>query len=230
LTPGTRSSRAISEACSEAGTAAAPEAPASSTALVSSSTNSGTPSVRAAISPSTAGGRPPSPARRATIASVGPRPSRLSASRVTRGCPPSAGLAVGSARQQHQHPRAAIPVEGLAHQLEGGGVGPVHVLEHQQHGPATLEPEQLLDQHRQRAGTPLPRGEVRHRVARARVDPEQGCDQRRRLADVLHPLAQQRLELVELAASVSAGARPAANPSCRATGQSAVPVWWGEHW
>jgi hypothetical protein len=37
--------------------------------LVSSSTNSGTPSVRAAISPSILGGRPASPARRVTIAS-----------------------------------------------------------------------------------------------------------------------------------------------------------------
>jgi hypothetical protein len=58
-----RSSRAISEACNVAGTdgcgtvdsAAVSRMPDSSTALVSSSTNSGTPSVRSAISLMTSG-------------------------------------------------------------------------------------------------------------------------------------------------------------------------------
>ena len=199
LTPGTRSSRAISEACSEAGTAApAPAVPASSTALVSSSTNSGTPSVRAAISPSTSGGRPRPPARRATIASVGPRPRRLSVSRVTCGCPPRVGWLSGRLVSSISTRAPAIRSRAWPDQLEGGGVDPVRVLEHHQHRPAAREPEELLDQHGQRAGAPLLRGEVRRRVARARVDPEQRRDQRRRLADVLRPLAQQRLELVEL--------------------------------
>ena len=146
LTPGTRSSRAISEACSEAGTAAAVPAPASSTALVSSSTNSGTPSVRAAISPSTSGGRPRPPARRGDD-----RLGRAAAEAVERQprhvrVPAQAGLVVGPAGQQHQHPRARDPVEGEADQLQRGGVDPVGVLEHHQHRPAARQPEQLLDQ------------------------------------------------------------------------------------
>ena len=74
----------------------------------------------------------------------------------------------------------------------------MRVLEHHQHRPAAREPEELLDQHGQRAGAPLLRGEVRRRVAPAGVDPEQRRDQRCRLADVLRPLPQQRLEPVEL--------------------------------
>ena len=156
LTPGTRSSRAISEACSEAGTAtSAPRRPASSTALVSSSTNSGTPSVRAAISPSTSG--------RQALAAGQARDDRLgraAAEAVEREpghvrVPAQGGLVVRPAGQQHQHPRARDPVEGEPHQLEGGGVDPVRVLEHHQHRPAAREPEELLDQHGQRAGAPL---------------------------------------------------------------------------
>ena len=111
--------------------------------------------------------------------------------------PAQRGLVVGPAGQQHQRPCARDPIEDLAHQLEGGGVDPVRVLEHHQHRPAAREPEELLDQHGQRAGAPPLRGEVRHRVAPAGVDPEQGRDQWCRVADVLRPLAQQRLELVE---------------------------------
>ena len=112
--------------------------------------------------------------------------------------PAQGRLVVRPARQQHQRPRARDPVKGLAEELEGGGVDPVRVLEHHQHRSATREPEELLDQHGQRAGTPLLRGEVLRRVACTGVHPEQRRDQRRRLADVLHALAQQRLELVEL--------------------------------
>ena len=199
LTPGTRSSRAISEACSEAGTAApAPAAPASSTALVSSSTNSGTPSVRAAISPSTSGGRPRSPARRATIASVGPRPRRLSVSRVTCGCPPRAGWSSG--RLVSSISTRAPAIRSRASPTSSSVVGSIQCASSStiSTGRRRGEPEELLDQRGQRAGAPLLRGEVRRRVAAARVDPEQRRDQRRRLADVVRPLAQQRLELVEL--------------------------------
>ena len=48
--------------------------------------------------------------------------------------------------------------EELAEELEGGGVDPVHVLHHHQHGSAAGKPEKLLDQHSQRVGTVLVRG------------------------------------------------------------------------
>jgi hypothetical protein len=112
--------------------------------------------------------------------------------------PAEARLIVRPACQQHQHPRAGDPVEGLAEKLEGGGVDPVRVLNQHQHRFAARESEQLLDQHGQRAGTPLLRAEILCWVPRSRVDPEQGRDERRRLGDVVDPLAQQRLELLEL--------------------------------
>jgi hypothetical protein len=96
-----RSSGAISEACKLAGTdnaecateesAAAPAAPISRTALVSSSTNSGTPSARAAISSTISGGNAAFPATFATIAAVSRRSSRASVSIVTCGCPVHGG-------------------------------------------------------------------------------------------------------------------------------------------
>ena len=103
--------------------------------------------------------------------------------------PAQARLVVRPACQQHQHPRASDLVEGLAEELEGGGVDPVRILNHHQHGSAACEPEKLLDQHGQRAGTLLVRREVLRRVACIRIYPEQRCDQRHRLADVLHSLA-----------------------------------------
>ena len=96
-----RSSRAISEACKVAGTDSpgcgtdgqgqATCVPHSSTALVSSSTNSGTPSVRSAISSMISGGSAAFPATFATIAAVSRRSSRASVSIVTCGCPVHGG-------------------------------------------------------------------------------------------------------------------------------------------
>jgi hypothetical protein len=73
----------------------------------------------------------------------------------------------------------------------------VRVLEQQQHWSAVCQAQELLNQRGQRAGAPLLRAEVRHRVACACVDPEQCCDQRQHLRDALRTLAQPRLELVE---------------------------------
>ena len=91
-----RSNRAISEACSVAGTLGA-GAPAreravltllpSSTALVSSSTNSGTPSVRLTISATTSPGSASAPPTRRTSAAPSRRSSRLRTRTVTCACP-----------------------------------------------------------------------------------------------------------------------------------------------
>ena len=112
--------------------------------------------------------------------------------------PAQARLVVRPACQQHQHPCTSDPVEGLAEELEGGGIDPVRVLDHHQHGSAACKPEKLLDQHGQRAGALLVRREVPRCVASSRIYSEQRCSQRRRLADVLYSLVQQRLKFVEL--------------------------------
>ena len=93
-----RSSRAIRDACSVAGTAIAGSGLADSTAstrlswparsmtaLVSSSTNSGTPSVRSTISPTTSLPSGALPASPWTSVSTSRSPSRLSASVATCG-------------------------------------------------------------------------------------------------------------------------------------------------
>jgi len=100
--------------------------------------------------------------------------------------PAQGRLVVRPARQHREHSGNRDPVKGEPHQLEGGGVDPVRVLEHHQHRAAAREPEQMLDQRRQRACTLLLRGKVRRRVAAAGVDPEQRRDQRHRLADIVH--------------------------------------------
>jgi len=99
-----RSSRAISEACKVAGTDSAASdvvdntaatrsacAALSSTALVSSSTKSGTPSLRATISATISGVSAVLPARLCTSVSPSRSPSRLSAKLVTWERPPQDG-------------------------------------------------------------------------------------------------------------------------------------------
>jgi hypothetical protein len=120
-----RSSRAISEACNVAGTDRAacdvvpstattrsPCAALSSTALVSSSTNSGTPSVRSTISATISAVSAALPASFCTSASPSRSPSRLSA-----------------------HRQPPYPVDDQIQQLPRGLVDPVGVLEYHQHRP-----------------------------------------------------------------------------------------------
>jgi hypothetical protein len=92
--------------------------------------------------------------------------------------PAQARLVVGPAGQQHQHARARDPVEREADQLQRGRVDPVRVLEHHQHRPVACQPERLLDEGGERADAPLLRGQVKRRVAVARLDPEQCGDER----------------------------------------------------
>ena len=156
MTPGTRSSRAISEACSEAGTAAA----APRRARLQHRLGQLLDEQRHPVGP----GRDLAQhlRRQAPVAGQArdDRLGRAAAEAVEREprhvrVPAQGRLVVRPARQQHQHPRARDPVEGQADQLEGGGVDPVRVLEHHQHRPAAREPEELLDQRGQRAGAPL---------------------------------------------------------------------------
>ncbi len=94
-----RSTRAISEACSEVGTATCcagwSRSLLSSTALVSSSTNSGTPSVRSMICSSSAGGSGLPPVTCSTSVMRSRRPRRLSVMLVTCGWPAQGGWKSG---------------------------------------------------------------------------------------------------------------------------------------
>ena len=111
--------------------------PDSSTALVSSSTNSGTPSVRATISSSTSAGSRLPPAdplddRRGR----GRAPSRFERE---PGHVRVAGQGGGRTRARQvtsdQHRRPAIRSSARLEQLQRGRVDPVRVLEHRQHRP-----------------------------------------------------------------------------------------------
>jgi hypothetical protein len=98
-----RSRRPTNEACKVAGTASDDggtadigtlprSAPASTTALVNSSTKSGAPSVRSTISSTTSGGNAPRlPASRCTRVAPSLRPSRFSATTVTCDPPTQGG-------------------------------------------------------------------------------------------------------------------------------------------
>ena len=135
LTSGMRSRRAISRSWSEAGIAVSP---VSSTALVSSSTNSGTLSVRAMMVSIVSGvdGR-----RRAA-----PRSLRLGAAQAVEGQAGHMGvcgqrrLAVRPAGQQEEHPGGGAPVQALLDHLERGRVDPVGVLDDHQGGCRAASP------------------------------------------------------------------------------------------
>ena len=196
LTSGWRSRRAISESCRVAGTASDDD-PASSTVLVSSSTNSGTPSVLATICSTKSGGSSRPAVTLLMIAAVGSRPSRFSVSRVTCGCPPSPCRKVGRAVSRNITLELGDAVERLLDQLERGRVDPVQVLEQAEHRPRPRQPEELSRQRRQRPRTLLLRREIEARVTAFGVYPEQRREERRHGCHLDRCLAQDRLELVE---------------------------------
>ena len=152
----------MSESCSDAGMLASP---VSSTALVSSSTNSGTPSVRAMIASIVSLGRR-SPPRRATIASTPARPRRLRVRRVTCGWAASAGWWSGRLVSRMQDPGGGDPVQALLDHLERGRVDPVGVLEHHQDRLPGGQPEQLLDQRLERPRPLRLRRQIERAIAR----------------------------------------------------------------
>ena len=86
--------------------------------------------------------------RRATIASAGARPRRLSVSRgdVRVPGPGRAERPAGTVTSSSTAQRRAIAVEDLTEQLEGGGVDPVGVLDHHQHRAGAREASELLNQ------------------------------------------------------------------------------------
>ena len=93
----------LTAACGKAETMSSSASEDSSTAFVSSSTNSGTPSVRSAISSTISGGSTMCPATFATIAAVLRRSSRDSVSIVTCGCPVHGWMKFSPGRSYQEH-------------------------------------------------------------------------------------------------------------------------------
>ena len=182
------------ESCNDAGMVVSP---VSRIALVSSSTNRGTPSVRAMIASITSPDSVRPAESRATIASTPARPSRLSVSRVTCGWPPSPGCRSGRLVSRISDARIGDPVQALLDQLQRGRVDPVRVLQHHQDRLPGGEPEQLIHQRRQRPRPLRLRCQIELAVARAR-----------------HPSRAGRQS--GAAASLSASPVAAAPPACPA--------------
>jgi hypothetical protein len=82
-------------------------------------------------------------------------------------------------------------------QLLRGGVAPVHVLVHHQHGLTRSQPFDVRHQRMKRLLFALLRGEVQRRVAVASRNRQQLSQQGDGLAKVMDPLREQRLKLIE---------------------------------
>jgi hypothetical protein len=96
-----------------------------------------------------------------------------------------------------QDPQRGHPIDEQVQRLPRGGVAPVHVLVHHQHG---LSRSQSFDPHRlrmKRLLLALLRGEVQRRVAVASRNRQQLSQQGDGLAKVIGPLREHRLELIE---------------------------------
>ena len=147
--------------------------PASSTALVSSSTNSGTPSVRATMVSSSSAGSSRPPATLPTIAPALPPPQAAQgeAGDVGVAGPVRAELGAEGDDEQNRQRRDALdyPVE----QLERGRVTPVRVLQDQQDGAPARQALELRQERPKGARLPLLRGERREGMGRVERQAEQ---------------------------------------------------------
>jgi hypothetical protein len=73
----------------------------------------------------------------------------------------------------------------------------VHVLVRHEHGLRSRHTFELIDQHLERALFLALRRHLRQDTALARGDPEQRCDQGRRLVQLVGAARQERFQLVE---------------------------------
>ena len=126
---------------------------------------------------------------------------------------------------QHQHARRPHPVERQLHQLQRRGIDPVRVFEDEQHRLSRREPDQLVDQRRERAVAALLGAEIDVAVACRGIDPQQVREQRRGLVQPAASRDEQRLQPVEAhCRSGRPRPMPAAKASCCRTGHSALSV------
>ena len=112
---------------------AAPSLPASSTAFVISSTNSGMPSVRSMMSCRMFAGRSLLPATRSIMAAISRSPSRLIVSAVTYGRPIHGGSNSGRNVMTSSTRRVLIRSTIRPNSFQARGVAPMCILEDHQH-------------------------------------------------------------------------------------------------
>ena len=125
-----------------AGTASGPAAApgsteASSTALVSSSMNSGTPSACVTIRFSTSRLSARSVVTRSASVSESLRPSRASAIRLVPARPVQGALKSGRNETMSRIGNSRKPIDQCVQQFERTGIGPLRILEQHQHGMAS---------------------------------------------------------------------------------------------
>ena len=182
------SSRASSDACSEVGIASGALGPAatkwspasatmplSTTVLVSSSINSGTPSVRSAICSEISLGSALPPVTWRMISAPYRRGSRLRVSIVTWGRPIQGGVNSGRKVKNHEHTHRWQPIDQEIEGLASGGITPVHVFPHHQHRLTCGQTLKLRQLGVKCLLLALLRGEFNRRIPVARWDRQQIC-------------------------------------------------------
>ena len=166
-------------------------------ALVSSSRNSGTPSVLATICSITSAGSALPPLRRSTIA----LPCRAQTIERQLGDVGAAGpgrIELGPKRDQHQDGQTLDVLDHDIEQLERGRVDPVHVLVDREHRLTGRQPLELVRQHAQRPLLLQLWCEVERRIACADRKSQESRHQRYGLAEIGSRRREQPLQLVEL--------------------------------
>ena len=156
-----RSRRASSEACSVVGMASGGSGPSStwvsvvsrnsplsSSVLVSSSMNSGTPSVCARTCSTMASGSALSLVTPAMMPALSRRPRRLKGSIVTCGWPTQVGWNSGRKRHHQQHRQIGDASNDSIEKIERCRIDPVDVLEHDQDGALRRDAVELVEKRR----------------------------------------------------------------------------------
>ena len=170
--------------------------PPSSTALVSSSTNSGLPSVLATICLVTSAGSARPPATRATMLSTSSRSRRPSGKDADVGKTGPWRLEFRSEGEQCEHRQLAHPFDGQIEQLERRGIGPVRVLEQDQDRLLAGECLELVEQCRERPAALLHGTERQRRIALETGSTAARQTAAQRIGHAMR-LSEERFELVE---------------------------------
>src|SRR5207245_8273456 len=175
--------------------------PASSTVLVSSSTNSGFPSVLAMICFITSAGSTRPPVTRATMLSTSWRSRRPSVKMLTLGRPThggsNSGRKVNSARTGSWRTRSTVRSSSSR-----GGIRPVRVLEREQDRLPAGETLELIEQCRERPAALLRGAERQRRIPIAERDRQQRSKKRRY---VLNPRCAHVGDVVQVVEALLGG-------------------------
>ena len=161
--------------------------PLSTTALVSSSMNSGTPSVRSVIWSAISLGKALPPVTCTIISARSRRGRRLRLISVTCGRPTQGGTNSGRKVTIARSGRLERPADDQLEKFERGGIGPMRVLDHQQHRLTRRQPLDLRHQRPQCLLLALLRGEVERGIAVAGRNRQQIRQQGHGLAEIIGP-------------------------------------------